>query len=61
MSAEWFLWGGLVISGLWHVASWFVWTMPTEVNDMFGPMAVAMLNMGLSAVSVCGFGYLLSI
>ena len=31
MSAEWFLWGGLVISVVWHLASWLVWQMETGV------------------------------
>ncbi|MDA8679219.1 hypothetical protein N9L80_02820 [Luminiphilus sp.] len=61
MGAEWFLWGGLVISVVWHVASWLVWQMETGVTDFFGPSAVAMLNTGFSALCVCGFGYLLSI
>ena len=65
MSADVFLRGGLLFSLLWHlfflVLLWSEWYSGPQLIRSFleenlFPLA---LNIGLSGVALCGFGYLL--
>ena len=50
---EWFLWGGFVFSCLWHLqAHLFARVVPDE------QLTIGYINLGLSGVAFCAFGYL---
>ena len=64
MTGEIFLWGGLVLSTLWHLVSWGLWTLQVPLeHDQMGSVVVyqclVVISIGLSGVSLCAFGYLL--
>ena len=60
MNAEWFLWGGFGFSVVWHLVSWFVAWAAWDIADESAPMILAIINLGLSAVALCGFGLIAS-
>ena len=56
--SDFFLWGGFVFSVLWHGFSWIWMKVSGEDTDKTDVMTIAMINLGLSGVALCGFGYL---
>ena len=55
--SEFFLWGGFILSCLWHLFSWVWMTTSGPDTDETVPMTLAMINLGLSGVALCGFGF----
>ena len=58
MSADFFLSGGFVFSLLWHGLSWWVIIDSGRNSDSDTKVNLALINLGLSGVALCGFGYL---
>ena len=59
--SDFFLWGGFVFSLLWHLVSWlkvFINSDDTNVIPIHHRDAIALINLGLSGVALCVFGYL---
>ena len=52
-----YLWCGLTLSTLWSVVAWFTLIESID-NESSSESLIVMLNGGLSAVSMCSFGYL---
>ena len=52
-----YLWCGLTLSTLWSVVAWFALIESID-NESSSESLIVMLNGGLSAVSMCSFGYL---
>ena len=58
-----FLWGGFVFTLLWHGVSWTNDKFPVSDDDSNfyekeTLYVLRLLNIGLSGVALCGFGYL---
>jgi hypothetical protein len=53
-----YLWCGLTLSTLWSVVAWFTLVEATDKDLSLSESSIAMVNGGLSAVSMCSFGYL---
>ena len=60
MSAEWFLWGGFWFSVVWHAFSWWLFKVTFDQANEAAPMSLAIMNLGLSGVALCGFGLIVS-
>ena len=58
MSGEWFLWGGFVFSCLWHFLSWATNKFKYDESQEGIGIPLVLMNLGLSGVSLCAFGYL---
>ena len=62
MSADFFLGGGLLLSLLWHLFSllviWSEWKSGLVATYSNENLFLLALNVGLSGVAFCGFGYL---
>jgi small basic protein len=53
--ASFFMWGGFVFCGLWHLLSFpFLFVSSPYTDD--APTFLMMLNVGLSGISLCFFG-----
>ena len=63
MAGEFFLWGGFVLGCLWHLFAWVLgaatagYSVTTEGNVSLH--VLVLLNVGISGVTLCAFGYLL--
>ena len=53
-----YLWCGLTLSTLWSVVAWFTLIESTDNDLSSSESSIVMVNCGLSAVSMCSFGYL---
>ena len=53
--ASFFMWGGFVFCGLWHLLSFLCLFVSSPYTDD-APTFLIMLNVGLSGISLCFFG-----
>ena len=59
--SDFFLWGGFVFTLLWHSFAWRMFIVGPNNGTAFEKefqMYVAIINLGISGVALCCFGYL---